>query len=269
MWMINQYGWRTAVTVVGIGALLIGLPMSLVVRSTPKDKGLLPDGYEVEKKNTRLTMGAAEESGGFEKEAYFTVKEAMATPTFWLLTSALTLRGFMLGGIWVHMVPMLVGRGFDEQSAANAIGLLLAISIPARFGFGWLGDIFPKRYLLALCCLLGVISLVLLLTAQSLWQIYLFVFIFAIGYGVVPLHVAIVGDYFGGEKFATIRGAMTFIYAFGIVTGPIFAGRVYDVTKSYQLAFTIFIGAILISGIVFFMAKRPKPPARLRGYLAS
>ncbi|MBA7703439.1 hypothetical protein ES703_112225 [subsurface metagenome] len=171
-----------------------------------------------------------------------------------------------MGGIWVHMVPLLVFKGFDEQGAAIAIGLLLIFTIPVRFIFGWLGDIHSKRYLLTLCCLINVASLVILLTAQSMWQVYLFVIVFALGYGIAPLNISIVGEYFGRKNFATIRGIMALVYAGGIISGPIFAGYIYDVTQSYQLAFITFIGLYFLAGITFFFARRPKPPARAVDY---
>jgi len=259
-WLIIQYGWRTAVVIAGAATLVIGLPLCLMIRNTPESKGLLPDGDEVEVKEV------AGKSGRAAEEVSFTVKEALQTPSFWILCLAISLRMFVVGGIWVHMVPLLVFKGFDEQSAANAVALLLVLSIPPRFIFGWLGDIYPKRYLLTLCCLINIASLIILLTAQSLWQVYLFVIIFAVGYGIAPLNISIVGEYFGRKNFATIRGIVAAVYAIGIMAGPIFAGYIYDVTQSYHIAFTTFIVAFSIAAITFVLAGPPKPPVRVTGY---
>ncbi len=259
-WLIIQYGWRMAVVAAGAAALVIGLPLCLAIRDTPEKKGLLPDGDEVEVKEV------AGKSSGAAEEVSFAVKEALKTPTFWILCLALTLRMFVAGGIWVHMVPLLVFKGFDEQSAANAIGLLLIFSIPVRFVFGWLGDIYPKRYLLMLCCLINAASLFILLIAQSPWQLYLFVILFALGYGISPLNVSIVGEYFGRKNFATIRGIVAAVYAIGIMAGPIFAGYIYDTTQSYHIAFITFIVVFCLAVITFFFARPPKPPVRVTGY---
>jgi len=199
----------------------------------------------------------------------FTVKAAITTSAFWILSLALSMRFFAQGAIWVHMVPMLVAGGFDEQGAANAIGLLLIFSLPVRLGFGWLGDMFPKRHLLAICCLINTVALILLLTAQSMWQLYLFVIIFALGYGATPLNVSIVGEYFGRKKFATIRGITTLVRAVGHIAGPIFAGYIYDVTQSYQVAFITLIVVYFLAAIVFFLARRPKPLAGVTDYIIS
>ena len=247
-WLIAQYGWRIAVVIAGAVPLIIGLPLLLVIRSLPEEKGLLPDGDEV----------ATQEA----EEVSFAVRDAVKTPVFWILSLGLTLRQFVVGGIWVHLVPMLVFKGFDEQGAANAVGLLLIFSIPVRFIFGWLGDIHPKRYLLALCCLIETTSLIIVFTAQSLWQVYLFVIIFALGYGVSPLNIAIVGEYFGRRYFATIRGIMSLVYSAGVITGPIFAGYIYDVTQSYQVAFVTFIVVYSLAATTLFFARPPRALVR-------
>ena len=100
-------------------------------------------------------------------------------------------------------------------------------------------------------------------------QLYLFGVIFALGYGVAPLHISIIGDYFGRKNFATLRGVIALVYAVGIITGPIYAGYIYDVTQSYQVAFVTFIVLYALAAITFVFARRPKLPARLIGYTTS
>ena len=174
-----------------------------------------------------------------------------------------------MGSIWVHLVPLLVYKGFDEQGAANAVGLMLIFSVPARFIFGWLGDIYSKRCLLSLCCLIETAALIIVLTAQSMWHVYLFVIVFALGYGSQPLNIAIVGEYFGRKNFATIRGGMGLVYAVGVITGPVYAGYIYDTTQSYQVAFITFIVVYSLAGITLFFARRPRPPVTVTGYITS
>ena len=44
--LIDTYDWRIAIGVMGIGMLVIGLPLSLLVRHKPEQYGYLPDGEE-------------------------------------------------------------------------------------------------------------------------------------------------------------------------------------------------------------------------------
>ena len=120
-----------------------------------------------------------------------------------------------------------------------------------------------------ICCFIETGALIILLIAQSMWQVYLFVIIFALGYGIAPLNVAIIADYFGRKNFATIRGIMALIYAVGVITGPIYSGYIYDATQSYQVAFLTFIVLYALAALVFIFAKRPKPPAGATSYTTS
>ena len=44
IWLIATTDWRTGLVVVAIGHLVIGIPVSFVMKSRPEDYGLLPDG---------------------------------------------------------------------------------------------------------------------------------------------------------------------------------------------------------------------------------
>ena len=54
--LLESYGWRSSVIILGIGMWVIGIPLALVARSRPEDYGYLPDGdteidSEIETKN--------------------------------------------------------------------------------------------------------------------------------------------------------------------------------------------------------------------------
>jgi len=92
-------------------------------------------------------------------------------------------------------------------------------------------------------------------------QVWLFVFVYGIAYGgAIPVYSAIVGEYFGRENFATIRGFMQLFQVPTTIVGPVFAGWVYDTTGGYQSAFMTFIVALVVGSVFLFFARRPGPP---------
>ena len=68
---------------------------------------------------------------------------------------------------------------------------------------------------------------------------------------------AIRGEYFGRQYFGTIMGFMDLVQMFGAVLGPVFAGWVFDVTGSYQLAFVVFAIASALATVLMLIARRP------------
>ena len=78
--------------------------------------------------------------------------------------------------------------------------------------------------------------------------------------GVLPLIPAIQGEYFGRKWFGTIRGMMTPITLISGVVGPLFAASVFDITGSYQPAFVVLAGSILVALMLVLTAKPPPTP---------
>jgi len=135
---------------------------------------------------------------------------------------------------------------------------MVALSIPGRIVFGWLGDRFDKRYVLMVTYVLQAIGVFILANVTTIGQVYIFLVVFGLGYGgAIPVYIAMRGEYFGRKAFATIQGLMQMFLIIPTVVGPIFAGYVYDVTGSYYNAFVLFALLYLVGAGVIAFAKRP------------
>lgn len=270
-WLITQYGWRTAAVTTGLIMLLLGLPAAILLRSTPEEKGLLPDGErapEAPETTAKQQPDDLEEqlTPAFTetREINFTIKEALKTGTFWILVSAMLLRASVLSAIVVHQIPHLVDIGIDYQVAATILGSMILMSLPGRLIFGWIGDIFDKRRLLFICCVLQAAGMWIFINASTIPMLYLFVVVYGLGYGgAIPLMHSLRADLFGRKIFATIMGVSTAITILPTVGAPVLMGYLYDVTQSYSMGFYALLIMISISGFVFLMVRQPKPPARL------
>jgi MFS family permease len=160
----------------------------------------------------------------------------------------------------VHFVILLVDRGWSTETASGLLGVSALIGAPARVGMGWLGDMLDKRRL--------VMGLLLALSFSVLLMGYTavaFVFtpcmiIYSLAYGgLASLQEPIRADYFGTKAFATIQGVSRSVTTAGTFMGPIIAGLLYDLTRSYTIAFGIFAVVSLVSAFCMFLAK---PPAK-------
>jgi MFS family permease len=111
--------------------------------------------------------------------------------------------------------------------------------------------------LLFFLCLLQGVGIFIFIYARTMELLYLFVAVYGIGYGgVIPLTIALRADLFGRRNYATIAGISMSLAVIGTVAAPVFAGYLYDVTQSYDLAFYIFIVMIVLSGILFLLIPR-------------
>jgi MFS family permease len=261
-WLIVQIGWREATIVIGVATLLIPLPLSLLVRSTPEEMGLVPDGQpDTKGKSTseaERSLSGASSGGTIAEDVDLTVREAMRTRAFWTYVASMVFRSCILSSIVVHQIPHLTDIGIPYQEASAVLGLMVLMSVPGRFIFGWLGDRFNKKVLLFLLCLLQGIGVYIFINATTTALLYLFVVIYGLGYGgVIPLTLALRADLFGRRNYATIAGITMAMTMVGTVSGPVLAGYLFDTTQSYSLAFYIFMGMIIISGVLFLLIPQP------------
>jgi cyanate permease len=68
--------------------------------------------------------------------------------------------------------------------------------------------------------------------------------------------------YYGRNSYDTISG---FVYPFhmvGLGFGPLICSLGFDLTGSYQMLFSVFAAASLISALLLWLAKKPTLPAR-------
>jgi len=187
----------------------------------------------------------------------------MRTRAFWTYAASMVLRSCILSAIVVHQIPHLTDIGIPYRTASTVLGMMVLMSVPGRFVFGWLGDRFSKKLLLFLLCLLQGVGIFIFIHATTLPLLYLFVVVYGLGYGgVIPLTIALRADLFGRRNYATIAGISQALSMVGTVSAPIFAGYLYDVTQTYTLAFYIFMGMIILSGVLFLMIPRPTRRAK-------
>ena len=265
-WLITQFGWRVATLILGVANLAIPLPISLIVRSTPEEMGLRPDGETTTPEDTTVEPDsslAPSTADTSPDEVNLTVREALKTRAFWVYAISMVLRACILSAIVVHQIPHLMDIGIEYEAAASVLGLMVLMSIPGRFIFGWLGDRFSKRVLLFISCVLQGIGIFIFINASTLPTLYLFVIVYGLGYGgAIPLTVALRADLFGRTNYATISGITMPLTMIGTVTAPLFAGYLYDTTQSYALAFYVFIALIVLSGVCFLLIPRTSQPVR-------
>lgn len=248
--LIDKFDWALAYFFIGLMFLAIPLPMVvLIIRTKPEDMGLLPDGEE----GMKESKAAPQMSSAFHSQGMTSI-ESFKTLSFWMLALALLLAHVALTGVMLHLFPFLTDRGITSSKAALIFGSLSGMGILGRLLFGHLADIFPKRYVLMMSYLCLGLGIVILETTTSMPALYAFVTIFGIGLGgKMTTEVLAVSDCFGLASFGVILGYLRITQIGGGSLGPITSGYIFDLTKSYHLAFLVFIISYLIAmGVLLF-----------------
>ena len=141
IWIVDGWGWRSAVVMLAVIAVAILLPILVFMRDNPADIGLRPLGGTDEPQAPQ--MQAAVRSGAV-------MRGAVRVPEFWLLAGSFFVCGATsIGLIGTHFMPHSSDQGISEATAAGALALMGAMNFVGTVASGWLTDRYDPRKLLA------------------------------------------------------------------------------------------------------------------------
>jgi len=255
VWLIGVYGWRTSVIMLGIGAWLLLLPLSAIIRDKPEDYGYVPDGVKQDEK----AKIKREDSESIQLE----FRDVLRERTFWYVNTTEVIRLMALSTVVTHIMPYLSTMGFSRTVAGFVTAGISFFSIAGRFGFGWLGDMVQKKYIMAIAYGLMGLGMRSLGFVDIKGFIYAFLFLFSNGFGgLAVLRSAILREYYGRNFFGKLMGIMMGCGAVGGIVGPTAAGWVFDRMGTYHfvwLTLSMFIGMAVF--LILGVESKKKRPA--------
>ena len=259
-YMLSHFDWRAAYLSMGILIAAVAIPLSLgVIRTRPADMGLYPDG-------DRAPVGepADETLEGGEKNG-FALKQALMTPTFWLIAVAFAMSNFANMGTIQAAAPFLEDIGCPTATAATVIGAIGLGSGVGKVLFGWLCDRIRANRACAIGIALQLTGVLLMLTVHPdspVAAVWTYALLLGLGVGAwLPTLSMLASVNFGLLYYGAVFGALNLAQSLGTATGPLFSGTVHDVTGAYLIAFTTAAVLLAIAIPAILLVKRPKPQA--------
>ena len=242
VWMIAAFGWRTALIILGIGMWIIGIPAALIMRN------------KTDEIDSTLRKAENDHSSPVSQRqaqvASFRYKDVLKKRSFMYVSLAEMIRLIVLMAVVTHIMPYLSTLEISRMSSGLIAAAIPLLSITGRFGFGWLGDHFEKKYVMVISYSLMGLGTLALCYVQFTGIIYLFLFMFSNGFGgITALRGALLREYYGKYNFGKLMGIMLGFGACGGIIGPTAAGWVFDRMQSYYfvwLAFSVLIGLAIL-----------------------
>ncbi|HVC56351.1 MAG TPA: MFS transporter [Stellaceae bacterium] len=255
-----QQGWRAGWLAIGAVTLLIGfVPTWLLLVRRPEDLGLSPDGVA----SPAIGGPASPAHAAAAPEPAFSRRQALATPSFWLLLLYTALVYPVQAGVSLHQAPYLIERGIDPTIAATIVSTFSLMSAVATVVCGLLPRAMPIRYTLAAAGGLLALGVGLMLGVAAAPQGYLAAAVFGLGIGsILTLLPVAWADYFGRANFGAIRGIALSAQVLAQAAGPLISGVLRDMTGNYQMSFQVFIALSLLSVVAALVARQPTPAGR-------
>ena len=257
--VIERWGWEMGSLLAGLAYLIFLLPLCYFFRNRPEDMGLLPDGDAAPP-----TAAAARGSSSRNRVLRdYTVREALHTQAYWLLMLGAGLRMIATLGILVSIIPILEDKGVSRQMAANLTGAMFGINFLSRLALGYFGDQWSKSLILAATLAAEAVALALLYFGQwdagavGVFLIIAFIVLEGFGDGAGIIVWAALGDYYGRDRFATLRGYITFSHSWALVASPVYVGWVFDNFGNYDWAIIPAAVCAGLASLCFLIVRRP------------
>ena len=249
--LLNFYSWQQVFIVF---ALTIVLVMSVVP--------FLKDAPMVTKKEVEISLTKV-------------LSNAFKDPTFSMIFFGFFACGYQLAFLTAHFPAMVtemcsaitpssalhfIGVSTTSSLGALAIGLIAFSNIFGTIYAGWLGQKFPKKYLLAgvyaLRALIGLIFILLPITPVTV--ILFSLFMGSLWLATVPLTSGLIAHIYGLRYMGTLYGLVFFSHQIGSFLGVWMGGRLYDATGDYTLVWWIGIGVSVFSTLIHIPIKEQR-----------
>ena len=248
------FGWRTSFLWLGIGLLVLVLPVCLaLIRNNPEDRGARPYGA-TGPAPTRAEAEATRVAGRVG------VSEAAQTLPFWLLMGTFFVCGYTSNGmVLTHFMPHALEHNFTAFQASSALGVMGAMNIMGTLASGWICDRFGRRGPLATYYFVRGVSLLFLLYVWNVPSLHLWAALFGLNYiSTVPPTTTLTANIYGPYSVGELSGWIFFAHQVGSALGAAPAGWVFELTGTYSSAFvSAAVLAFVAAGLAMMIREEP------------
>lgn len=229
-------GWRGAIQIAAVAAIIIVVPVIWLMREFPRDRGLRSYGDDGTPAPQAELIDASRRTS---------LAQAARTPDFWLLAASFFVCGYTTNGlIGTHLLSHAIEHGFDSSATANAIVLMGMMNIVGTLASGWFSDRYDNRLLLALYYSFRAASIAALPFISDMSGLFIFAFVYGLDWiATVPPTINLTAQCFGRASVGVLYGWIFFSHMDGAALAAYVGGAVRDALGDYTLAF--FSAAIL------------------------
>ncbi|MDP5183558.1 MFS transporter [Blastococcus sp. BMG 814] len=251
--LIDGVGWRPALVVLAAVVAACALPHALVLRRSPADLDLLPDGRADADPPPSAAASAAPD---VDLQPYRGPGGAYRRPAVRWLTLAAALQMVANAAVAVFLVAYLLEAGAPAGLAAVAAGGLGALSVTGRVVLTVLAARVGIGHVTAAMVLGQAVGVAALFLLPQPVATVAFVLLFGVGFGVLNIaRPALLGHFVPGPVFAAVSGQQALAVQFGRVVAPVAVGALITAV-GYGAGFTAIAGCVLAAAVLLVLSDR-------------
>ncbi len=243
--LVLAFDWREAWMM--LAALTSGMAVSgwLFFRDTPEECGLVMDG------TPDVSRSKEDDSETTKPQREYTLKEAKRSYSFWVFNFGLAAQSLIITALTFHIVSIGEQMGLNRMQALGIFLPMSFVSIATNFGFAWVSDRMPLKYMLALMMALLAMGVYGIPHFAQGWGRVMVIAGFGGSGGIFgPLVTVVWPNFYGRKHLGEIAGLNMSILVFASAIGPVIFGLSYEWLGSYQPG----VYFCLVMPVVFFLA---------------
>jgi MFS family permease len=241
-YLVSWVGWRSALLVLASLLAAMTIPLhALVLRRSPQDLGLRPDGGPREGTGPVMIAPA---------DRQVSLRGALQDADFWWLTCAFAVSTFATVALTVHLIPYLTEQGIPATQAATIAGLFGLMSLVGRLILGPLGDRYPRQVVTALLMGMQLVGMLVLTLMPTLLGAIVYITLFGAGSGTLTMmRAALLAERYGSAQYGKINGTMSLGLTLARTLASISATLLAGQLGGYQGLLWILVGLSAAGGI--------------------
>ena len=247
--MIEWIGWRSTYISVGLGIIVLTVPVALfLLRSRPQDKNLQPLGAE------QQDGQAADDSiVGMAFDYAKKTKAFLLLASFFFIITA-------VASFAVHIPTYLAKNGYEVTFAGTAMSMVAVGSLLGALTFGILIDRIGAKTTALGAMVMGIIAILLFMLFPTTTPLILVggVFFGFISASITTLAPALTTALFGTRDYSRIYSSVSVGLAVASIVALPGYGYVLDFTGSYTPAMIAVIVLLVMNMLFVVLAFRDK-----------
>ena len=257
---VQSRGWRAAWFAVGAAIIAVLLPLALLlVRRSPESIGLLPDGASELGTRTAEPLGTG--TPGTAEPAGYTLREALATPAFWVFAIGAALYGLVASGIGLFNESILAERGLGPNIYYQTLVVTAMTGLAGNFVGGWLARFVPLNRLMAISLLVLTAGLVALPRVSTIAMAMVWATMMGLGGGLVMvLFFSVWPRIYGRRHLGRIQGVAQAMTVLASAVGPLLLAATVERTGTYEAMFYVLAVAVGSVAATAFLIAVPADP---------
>ena len=216
----------------------------LLVRRSPEACAIEPDG---------------EPSGvTTELPTDYTLREALATPSFWVFGISSAIYGLIASGIALFNESILAERRFDATTYYRSLIIVALTSLVGNFLGGWIASKWKMNRLLALAMVLLAGSLAALPHVSTQLHVAIYAAVMGLAGGfVIVIFFSFWSAAYGRKHLGKIQGAAQAMTVVASALGPLVLAETRNRTGSYASIFYLLTFVVIVLALLAWFVKAP------------